>query len=283
MKKTIFVAAILAGLVTRGLAQDLMEKQEIKKTLGFQGSSDHRFILIDNIKGSIDVKGYEGDSVELVVHRTNCADSQDKLVEARKNVTLDIKDEKDRILLYVDAPWRTNDGINYRGWRYYGYDVECDFELNVPSKMGFYIKTVNDGEITIQNMDGEFEVQNVNGGIDMENVAGAGKVSTVNGRVNVVFSRNPDKDCSFKTVNGQIEVKFVEHLSADLKFKTFNGSVYTDYEVSPLPRDPAKMETRHGHKVYFSDKSFSVRVGSGGPAFAFQTLNGSIHILKREN
>ena len=277
------VLALLFATASVSIAHDFEDKQEIKKTLRFQGSGEMRSILVDNIRGSIDVRGYDGDSVELVVHRTNYADSQDKLAEAREKVVLDIKEEKDRVLLYVDAPWRTTDGVNYRGWHYYGYDVECDFELRVPMKTNLYVKTINDGEITVRDINGEFEAQNVNGGIEMENIAGSGKACTVNGPVKAVFSKNPEKDCKFKTVNGKVDVEFPNGLSADLNLKTFNGSVYTDFDVVGLPRKAAGFESHGRRKVYMSDRSFSVRVGKGGPELSFDTLNGNVHILKRED
>jgi hypothetical protein len=283
MKQYAMVLASMLVVVSVGVAHDIEDKQEIKKTLRFQGSGETRTILVDNIRGSIDVRGYDGDSVELIVHRTNFADSEDKLAEAKTNVNLDIKEEKDRILLYVDAPWRTSEGVNYRGWHYYGYDVECDFELRVPMKTNLYVKTVNDGDITVRDINGEFEVKNVNGGVEMQNIAGSGKACTVNGPVKIKFSRNPEKGCTFKTVNGKVDAEFPEGLSADLNLKTFNGSVYTDFEVVGLPRKVANFESHGSHKIYMSDRSFSVRVGNGGPQLSFDTLNGNVHILKREN
>ncbi|HTP12110.1 MAG TPA: hypothetical protein VMM37_00700, partial [Bacteroidota bacterium] len=183
MNRVLIAVSVFLILPSLGLGEKVEDKQEIRKTLHFQSSALPRRILVDNIRGSIDVQGYDGDSVELVVHRTNFAESDDKLDEAKKDVTVDIKEEKDRILLYVDAPWRTSEGINYRGWRYYGYDVECDFELKVPRKTDFYVKTVNDGDVTVRGLEGDFEVKNVNGGIEMEDVAGAGIAGTVNGPV----------------------------------------------------------------------------------------------------
>ena len=282
MTRLRFTLAMMVLVASICAAHDVQDKEEMRRTLRFTGSTEPRRILVDNIRGSINIQGYDGDSVQMVVHRTNYADSQDKLAEAKENVRLDVKEEKDRILVYVDAPWRTSEGINYRGWRYYGYDVECDFELLVPRKLNCYVKTVNDGDIAVRDVDGEFEVRNVNGGIDMENIVGEGIVSTVNGPVKVVFSRNPTNDCSFKTVNGKVDVQFVAGLSADLDFKTFNGSVYTDFDVVGLPRKAATIESRGKRRVYLSDKSFTVRVGDGGPKFSFDTLNGNVHILKRE-
>ena len=283
MKKLILSTVLLFVVALNAVAHDLQEKQEIKRTLRFLGTQEARNIVVDNIRGSIDVRGYDGDSVELVVHRTNYADSHDKLTEANEKVTLDIKEEKDRILVYVDAPWRTECGVHYRGWHYYGYDVECDFELKIPSRTNLYVKTINDGEITVQGVQGEFEVQNVNGGIDMEDIVGSGKACTVNGPVKVVFSRNPDQDCTFKTINGKMDVEFRDGLSADLKLKTFNGRVYTDFDVVGLPQKTVSIESHGGRKVYLSDRSFAVRVGDGGKQLSFETLNGNIHILKRED
>jgi DUF4097 and DUF4098 domain-containing protein YvlB len=135
----------------------------------------------------------------------------------------------------------------------------------------------------VENIQGEFEAQNVNGAIEMKEIGGSGKACTVNGGVKVLFSKSPLLDCTFKTVNGRVEVEFPSDLSADLNLKTFNGSVYTDFDVTDLPRKMEKVESHRGRKVYMRDKSFAVRVGKGGPEFTFETLNGSIHILKREH
>ena len=283
MTKTLLILVLVVAASAIAIANDVEEKEEIKKTLKFQGPSETRKVLVDNIRGSIEIRGYDGDDVELVVHRTNYAESQDKLAEARKEVTLDIREENDRILLYVDAPWRTDHGINYRGWRYYGYDVECSFELRVPRKSNVYVKTVNKGDISVENIDGEFEAQNVNGAIAMKNIGGSGKACTVNGGVEVLFSKSPTSECTFKTVNGRVNVEFPADLAADLNLKTFNGSVYTDFDFTDLPRKMEMTESHGGKKIYMRDKSFAVRVGKGGPELTFDTLNGSIHILKRED
>lgn len=283
MKSLVIFAVLVFVPASCALSHDTEDKQEIRKVLHFAGSQELRSILVDNIRGSINVSGYDGDSVELVVHRTNFADSEDKLAEAKEKVTLDIKEEKDRILLYVDAPWRNGDCIEYRGWHYHGYDVQMDFELRVPSRTSVYVKTVNDGDIKVEGMEGAFEVQNVNGGVTMLNIIGAGKACTVNGSVEVVFSKKPEKDCKFRTVNGKVDVEFPADLSAVLDLKTMNGSVYTDFDVVGLPPKPALAESHGKRKVYLSDRSFAARVANGGPELSFETLNGNVHILKRQN
>lgn len=264
-------------------AKDVFEKEEIRKTLKFAGHTGVPRVLLDNLNGSISVVGYDGEDVELVGHKSIRAESSDKIREAKEDVTLVIKEERDRVSILVDAPWRTeNGGSNYQGYRWYGYDVTIDFELKVPRNCMLFVKTINDGEITTQDFEGDFEIRNVNGGITMTGAAGSGKVASVNGPVNVTFRKNPASNCRFYTVNGTVEVEFQEQLSADFVLKTFNGKVYTDYDIVNLPRKEPTFEQGKRKKVYRSGQSFAVRVREGGPELAFETLNGDIRILKHQ-
>jgi hypothetical protein len=240
---------------------------------------------VDNVNGSIDVTGYGGATVELVAYRKIRAESESRLAEAREEVVLDIREESDRILIYVEAPWRRSDGnVNYRGWDYHGYDVLFDFELRVPSRTDFTLKTVNHGDIDVEKMTGTFNVRNVNGDIDMREIAGAGDVSTVNGHVVVAFAKNPGEPVSFKTINGKVDVEFPEPLSASLRLKTMNGEVYADFPVKHVPQKVSVREKRNGRKVYGNGDSFTVEAGAGGPELSFNTLNGDIYLsLKGES
>lgn len=265
-----------------GQRNALSEKDEIKKSFRLS-ENDHRQLVVDNINGEINVVGYDGDTIELVAHREIKGESSEKITEAKQDVKLNIKEEKNKIILYVDAPWRTSDGINYRGWHYYGYDVIYDFDLKVPHKTSLYLKTVNHGKVLVQSVEGEFEVKNVNAGIEMSDINGPAIVRTVNGPIKVSFTRNPGSECSFKTVNGKIEVVLHDGLNADMKLKTFNGKVYTDFDVSSLPRDDRTVEEHNGtRRIYRRGDSYTVRVGKGGPEFSFDTLNGNIYVLKQD-
>ncbi|MCI0707438.1 MAG: hypothetical protein L0Y80_08155 [Ignavibacteriae bacterium] len=299
----LYAGMYLAVFSSLAIGQDVTEKEEIRKTFVLKGVEDKR-ILLDNTDGSIEVKGYDGNEIQLVVRKEIEAESERKIQEAKEEVILDIKEETDKLLIYVDAPWRRSDGsINYRGYEYYGYRVKHDFELRVPKKMSLYLRTVNQGKVTVQDVEGEFEVRNVNEGIEMLNIAGPARVATVNGPIKVTFTKNPKSDCSFKTVNGNVEVEFQEGLSAVLRFKTFNGEVYTDFDVTDLPPGDRLVETKkRGKKVYRRGDFFSVRVGEGGvdvdfqkkswsssaradeggPEFLFNTLNGDIYIVKQK-
>jgi hypothetical protein len=281
-KSAWFVVSFIVMPAACALSQKIIDKEDIKRSFRI-GDADHRQLVVDNIDGAIEVVGYDGETVELVAHRETEAESKDKIDEAKQQVKLDIKEEKNKIVFYVDAPWRNGECINYKGWHYYGYRVRYDFELKVPRKTSLYLSTVNHGKVMVEGVEGEFDVKNVNAGIEMSDVAGPAEVRTVNGPIKVSFTKNPPSECSFKTVNGKIEVVLHDGLNADMKLKTFNGKVYTDFDVSTLPPNHSTIEERDGtRRIFRRGGSYSVRIGKGGPEFSFDTLNGSIYILKQD-
>jgi hypothetical protein len=184
------------------------------------------------------------------------------------------------VRFYVDGPFRCKNGgihIDHDP----GYEVTYDFELQAPQDTAIDLKTINDGEIRVENIAGDYKVDNINGGVEMSELSGSGKVYALNGKVTVTFRGNPRSTSSFGSLNGEVRVSFQPDLNADLRFKTFNGAVYTDYQVTYLPL-PAAAAERHGTKyVYKSNEWQAVRVGRGGPELSFDAFNGNIRILNR--
>ena len=274
-------ALLLAGAPAPAAAPpkgELVQRDTIERTLKFgDPAADHR-VIVDNVSGPITVTGYDGTEVKLTAYRKTKAESRERLREAIEEVTLDIEEKSDRILCYVNAPWRRDDGsVNYRGWEYYGYDVDYEFELKVPVKTRVTLRTVNEGDIDVTNVTGDFEVRNVNGDIAMREVSGSGKATTVNGDVEVSFRKNPTDECSFKTVNGKVDVEFPEKVSANIRLKTMNGDVYSDFPVKHIPQQVTSSE-KGGRKLYKGGDSFVVEAGGGGPELSFDTLNGDIYL-----
>jgi hypothetical protein len=280
--KTLIVVLTALLFLGGGVGRpDRSEKEEIRKTLQFPGGGSSRQIVVDNINGPIELSGYDGGDVQLVVHRTSYGSSAEKVAESKEKIRLDIREEPGKIILYVNTPWRCGDGsVSYRRRDDYGFDADFEFELKVPAKADFFLRTVNKGAIRVVNMDGAFEVNNVNGEIEMSGITGAGLVTTVNGNVEVGFRKNPESRCGFRTVNGSIEIEVPDRLSAELKLKTFNGEVYSDFEVTGLPRHTSAPERIGRRTVYRGDEFFAVRAGNGGPEMVFETLNGDIRILR---
>jgi hypothetical protein len=260
----------------------LQEKETIRKSFNLTGAN--KILEVDNIFGSIEVTGGQGDQVQLVVNKTISAESKDRMEAAKKEVTLDITDQPDLLKLYVNGPFRCNcnNGRDNCGWHGDdGYRVKMDFELQVPRNIEVKLKTVNSGHVHVRDVTGNFSVHNVNGGIEMQNVAGSGTAKTVNGGVKVTFRENPHENSDFSTINGNVDLYFARGLAADFRFKTMNGNVYSDFEMASLPAQPAKAEQRGSKFVFRSDRYTGGRIGSGGPEIKAENLNGDIRVLER--
>ena len=270
-----------AGRHDRSAAYKVQEQEIIRNSYPVPASAA-RELEVDNVFGSVEVVGTSGDQVELVVNKTIYAETEAKAANARKEVTLDVKQEGDVLRFYVNGPFRCNCDGGCNNWgRDPGYTVKMDFQLRVPNRMRFKLKTVNDGNIKVQGVAGDFIVRNVNGSISLSDVAGSGAATTVNGAVTVTFRENPKEDSEFKSINGNVELHFAKELSADFRFKTFNGGVYTDFPMTGLPQKPSDVERKNGRFVYRSDRFTGGRVGSGGPEIKVENLNGDIRVLER--
>jgi len=287
MKKSLAISMIilLMSLISYSAkSYDIEEKEKIQRILKFQDPSRPGELIVDNVFGSIEVKGSDGQEVQLLVHKTIKAGSRDRIQKAKQEVSLEITEDGNTIDLYVDGPFRCqNKRGQWKKWRNPGYQVHYKFEIKVPYKTDVYLKTVTDGNILVRNVEGEFEVKNVNGRVEMAEMAGSGEAHTVNGKVEVLFSQNPKSDCSFRTVNGTVEVTFCENLSADLRLKTFTGDAYSDFPFEYLPSKPVKEGRYKGKYIYKSDRFTGVRISRGGPEIKLDTLNGDILITKRKS
>ena len=276
--KTLFLSLALAVIALPAAhCRDRFDREEIKKN--FPAATIKR-LLVDNISGAVIIVGKPISEIRIVAKRTIQAESDEKIAEAKEDVRLEFNQDRDRLEVIVQAPWRNRDGMNWRGKEFYGYDVQYDFEIEVPQDIILFARTVNEGDIDVENVRGKFDLKNVNGAISAKGLAAEGSAHTVNGPVDVSFAVVPSANCSFKTVNGRIEVEFPAKFSADLSFKTMNGKVYSDFEYEELAPEPVTMEKKYGKRVYRRGDHSRVRIGNGGPALSFETLNGSINILK---
>jgi hypothetical protein len=233
-------------------------------------------LLVDNINGFVHVTGTTGGQVQVTVEKHIRAESAEALEAAKRDVKLDMSQQGKSVRLYVDGPFRSKDGVNYRGDRYYGYRVVFDYEIQVPADAELVLKTISNGDIVVKRTTGPFEVHGLNGAIDMQEIGGSGSARTLNGPLKVSFNRNPSKASDFQTLNGQVDVYFQPGLDADLHFRTLNGGVYSDFELTSLP-GKAGADNPDGKFVYRSDRrSMGGRAGRGGPELSFHTLNGKI-------
>ncbi|HTS27181.1 MAG TPA: hypothetical protein VMH81_14995 [Bryobacteraceae bacterium] len=255
------------------------DHETITRSFDVSGSSGPQKLLVDNISGFIHVTGYAGKAIQVKAEKSIGADSNEGIQEAKRDVKLDMSQQGNFVRLYVDGPFRGNNGVNYRGDDYYGYRVYFDYEIQVPFATELILKTINAGEIEVRKTTGDFEVSGLNGGIDMEEVSGSGTVRTLNGPVKVSFSKNPAKNSEFRTLNGKMDIYFQPPLDAELNFHTLNGGIYADFDITTRPAKVVGGDNGAGKFVYRSDgRNMEGRAGKGGPELSFHGLNGPIRL-----
>lgn len=246
---------VLVLAVVMPLAAEVEDRSTESRTF-----ANVREIVLDNVSGKLEVTGYNGKDAVVEIERRIRAESDDRVEVAKREVKLEMTESTGKVRLLVDGPFRCNCGD--WGMRRNGYHVTYDFKLRIPA-------------------DAAFDLRTVNGSVTLDGMGGAGRASTVNGGMHVVFAKNPPGAVTLETINGNVDATFVPGLSADLRMKTMNGGMYTDFEVTPLASEPMKAERKDGKFVYRSQDAARVRVGSGGPELSFKTLNGNIYVRSR--
>ncbi len=284
-------AAVVVALIGTTQAQRVsryavLDDSTITRTLTFAAGGG-RILDVRNMNGFIHVEGTNEPSVQMSIHKVIRGDNGDDLADAQRDVMLDFRDGAPRVEATVTdrtghicgEQWN-DDG---RRWPRVHYQVQFDFTIRVPRDAAIRLCTINSGDVIVNGTQGDFDVSNVNGLIDMKNVVGSGRAHTVNGPVTVTFTANPKQPSSFKTVNGNVDVQFRDGLSADFAMKTFNGGLFTDFDVQQMPSPaPPSGERRDGKFVYRLNEFTRVRVGNGGPAITFETLNGNVRARRSD-
>lgn len=272
------IALLAAPLAAFG--QEVEDKETIRRSFPVAAGVTPE-VLVDNLNGFIHVMARPGRTVEVTAERLVTGRSQDRLEDARREVKLDADQRGNMVRLYVDGPFRVQDGINWRGDRYYGYKVRYDFTITVPAEAQVILKSVNQGDVRLEGTLGDFDLQMVNGPMTLVEVGGAGTAHTVNGAVKASWVKVPPRTVSLRTINGDIDVTAPANLGADLWLKSFRKDAYTDFALTSTPLPPLQGEQKDGHFVYRGHQYSRYRVGSGGPEMKLDTMNGTIRLMKR--
>jgi len=256
-------------------------KDSVHQTFRVAPLAGARAIRVENIFGSIEVTGGDGDGVQMDVDKIFHAESNEALERAQKEVILDVK--QDPGLLGIEVKHLSRCAFT-DCWRFDRppYVVEMNFRLSVPRDSDLILRTIQGRSVRVRDVTGTFPISNVNGGVTMDDVAGSGTARTINGPIKVSFQENPRGDSRFASVNGGVDLYFAKNLSADFRFRTFGGNVYSDFPVLAAPLTP--VEERRGAVWYFRTNSFAEgRVGAGGPVIRVESLHGDVRILEKHD
>ena len=279
MQRLTRIATVTAFAALLGLAgtvrADVVDTRELMETIPVS-ANEPLVVIVKNIIGPIHVTGHDANRVEMHATETVRGDLQADIERARAEMQLRTETEPGRVAFRV----RNIDGDSgRRNSNWDNYSIAYDIELRVPRGATLEISTVNDGDVTVEDVNGEFDLKNVNGAVRLVRAGGGGSIHTVNGDVDASFARSPSEATSFHTVNGEVDVTFPANLSAELAFHTLQGDVFTDFDVESLSAPPEVRRDR-GRYVMNTNHNSAFRVGTGGERHTFNTLNGDILVRK---
>lgn len=297
MKKLLLVlCAIAPGVI---LAQNFSEN--ITKEFQFEKKTAASTLIIMNVNGSVRVEGIAGDKVNVDVKRQIYAKTDARLEHGKQEIQLGVIDRADTIILYVKGVCNefgkvrrgSGNGRRYGGWGYNWnnncqgcdndktYDWEMDFTVKVPQGINVLVSTINNGDVEVTNVTGYSSAENINGSIRMERLAGPGTyASTINGDVDVDYTKNPNGECRYYSLNGDVNVLFMKGLAANVGFESFNGDLYTNVSnLEALPSVMTKTEKGKGLTLKLGGSRF--KIGPGGPFLDFETFNGNAYLKEK--
>ncbi|NJB71720.1 DUF4097 and DUF4098 domain-containing protein YvlB [Saonia flava] len=146
-------------------------------------------------------------------------------------------------------------------------------EIYLPASQNVLVKTTWQGDIKISGFQGEIETTaELNGGITIENVTGPLTANSLNGAIEVLFTKVSQKSpITINTVNGEVDITMPANTPADLNMGTLNGNVYTNFDLA-LP-DKNGLRAVAGNKIKGA-------INNGGVAIKLNTINGNIYLRK---
>lgn len=228
------------------------------------------------LRGSVRVIGYAGkevivDAVAKDGHpkgddmKDESAKGLRRITSGRNNLDLTVEEEKNNVSVRVNIPKNP-----------------IHLTIKVPMNFNLQVGTVNEGDVTVENVSGELEISNVNGAIQLTNIGGSVVANTVNGNLKAVFkSMNQAAPMAFSTLNGSVDVTFPAASKFDVKLKSDRGEIYSDFDIDVDKTAPKTTRSSEEglQRVSISDW-VQGKINGGGKEVMMKNMNGNIYVRK---
>jgi Putative adhesin len=269
--KRVFAIFIAAG----GLAICAQDSPE-RVTVPFSDPSRPKMVKVSLLNGSITVKGYNGKEA-IIESRSR---DEDTGRHRRENPPPGM-----HRIYGGGAGLQAEESENTISIGTERINSNSEITVQVPFETSLKLRTVNGGNIVVENVSGDVDVDNTNGAVTLTHISGSAVAHALNGRVEVTLDKvNSNKAMSFSSLNGNVDVTLPADLKANVKMKTDNGEIYSDFDVKldASSRQPIVEDNRNGRGRYRvrMDHAVTGTINGGGPELQFTTFNGTIFIRK---
>ncbi len=281
MKKliTLFTIAIACHSLP---GQGYQTIEEAEKTLSVP--ENNGILAVLNINGEVSVKGTNRSDI-LIKYKLKAKPKSSRGFEhAKEDLRFLIQHDGDSVIAALMGPF-----VNYyRGKRHVNINSEdldywffCTIDVEVPRNINLEVATINDGNLTIENINGMVAADNVNGDVSIDKVTGQVITETINGDIRIDFDANPGDGSRFQTINGHIKTNVPKDLSASISFKSMNGEFYTDFDYSiGKTGNVLKGDSDRKGTEYRIEQFTKVKIGTGQSSMFYETLNGNMYLRK---
>lgn len=271
---TFVILAMLAACGTAGIS---VEKSVSAKDSGPASyttiQQDERFdqtynlnldgqVKAANINGSIKITTWDSPQVRLVAVKT--ADDPELLKYVK------VKVESTDSMFSVKAEYPKDDWESKDRHKNFG-DLKVEFELTVPRTANLAGITTVNGDVLITGPAASTKASTVNGTVKATNLAGAAKLTTVNGTVEADFDAlQSGSSIRLTTVNGRVNVVLPSDADATIKASSLSGSIKNDFGL------PVKKGEFVGRDLYG-------RLGTGDVSIKLSSVSGSLSVNRKND
>jgi hypothetical protein len=261
-----------------GVAQSAAPVSEEKawtETYAVGTSTPH--LKVSNIWGGVRVRTGNSDEIIVSVSESRSAPDRAMFEKSLQRINLNIEADSNNVSILVGDRDNRWDGMD----RCRGCRVDYQFDIVVPPNSVIDVGTVMDGLVDVSGVTGIVSASNVNGSVSVDKIENCASINSVNGRVEVGYSKAPVQDCEIKTVNGHITLNVPDNTSLDVAADLFNGEIKSDFPVNALSI-PATVEhvVEDGRNLYRIQQLNGVRIGAGGPTYSVASINGDVRIRR---
>ncbi|MBC8112074.1 MAG: hypothetical protein H7Y04_13530 [Verrucomicrobia bacterium] len=289
MKSYKTLVVILVLLAINPFFANSQDKEQL--TVPLSDPTKEGKLHVNLLSGSIKVIGYEGKEVMIEavsnenpdkkIHNNNMNNNQNsnhntndkgngqamKKIITNAGFELTAKEKNNTVDVGVDNP-----------------NMRINLTIKVPKKFSLKLNTINDGDISVENVNGNLEISNINGYIKMKNIAGSVVANTINEDIIVNFTNvTPNTPMAFTTLNGNVDVTFPSNIKVNVKLKSDMGDVYSDFDVDIEKSTPKTNQTIDKEKGLYKikkDEWTYGKINGGGSEIMMKTMNGDIFIRK---
>ena len=271
---TILLTLLLTG-ATLVLAQSDIKEQ---LTVPLTDPNKPGSLEVALIHGYIHVVGYSGKEVVIdavsETGRRNRADDHNtnrntesgmRRISTNNSFDLTAEEKNNQVKIHTSS---VNSPVN--------------LTIKVPQRFSLKLNTINQGDITVENVTGALEINNVNGPITLTNINGSVVAQTVNGDLKTTFREvHNNTPMAFSTLNGNVDVTFPSSVKANVKLKSDNGDVFTDFDIDVDKSQPKATRTNQSgmYRVTVDDWVYG-KINNGGPEVMMKNMQGNIYVRK---